>query len=137
MISEEQFRQALADIVAGLANPRAIIPQILIVVAYFAQKFSPFPTGFRDSETGGLAQAIEGVATDCGVEFRAFCDAVDCDCGSELTPVATTLDSNIASGGIGAMIAIALAKRALAALAEKIEDPTVKAAILTLLQLLG
>lgn len=136
MITEDQFRQALSDIVAGLANPRAIIPQILIVVAYFAQKFNPFPTGYRDEATGGICAGVDSAAIDCGVEFRAFCNAIDCPCDDiQAAPV----DENVslAAGGLGAVIAIALAKRALAALAEKIEDPTVKAAIQALLQLIG
>lgn len=136
VVTEEQFRQALSDIVAGLSNPRAIIPQILIVAAYFAQKFTPFPTGELMSASNCSMDFAE---IDCGVEFRSFCDAIDCGyVESELTPSAIDVDSNLAkAGGLGAMVAIALAKRALTALAEKIEDPTIKAAILSLLKLIG
>lgn len=134
MITEDQFRQALADIVAGISNPRLIIPQILIVATFFLQRLNPMTVGL---ENGALGAASSGIAIDCGVEFRAFCDAIDCPCDDLGVAPVTTESTNLAAGGIGAVIAIALAKRVLSQLAEKIEDPNVKSAILALLNLLG
>jgi len=137
MITEEQFREAINRIMqSGFSDVRAIVAPILVIETYFFERYAPkFLTG-ASLESSGTSEFV--LETDSGVELRALCQYLGVSFGEdEIQPKVAVESGNLAAGGIGAVVSIALAKRLLSRIVEKIEDPNIRAILQSVISLLG